>query len=252
MSQASLLSTFVGLGALLCAVWWLADRATSSDRSVVARDPGPAFERSVELQPTESPAALRGVQRTALQAESSASAAAEPLAPANLTGRLQVDGFAPYHGRVRIEADDAWRHTAVIDPYGRFYVENVPPSKLSLSFEMEWHAERQLLLPTVLTTPEPGKTEVVDLDWRTRQVDVRVRNGDEAPGPVRVDMRGPSYLASFETNELGKARLSLVGSGSFSFRAALPAGLQGEAEVELYEGDELETVLITTAPVPAR
>lgn len=187
-------------------------------------------------------------QRTPIVAEARTPAAVEPLALASITGRLQVDGSSPYHGKVRIDSQgDAWQHTATIDPYGRFYVEGVPPSKLTLSFEMEWLAERQLLLPTFTTTPAPGKTEVVDLDWSTRHVDVRVVSGTEVPGQARVDIHGPNYQASFDTNERGKAKLSLVGSGSFSFRADLPSGRRGEAGVELHAGDELETVVITAA-----
>lgn len=245
MSQASLVPTFAGLGALLCAVWWFADRAPAGDRSVVARAPESAREQPAEVLRAGTLDAPHGSRRTPIESEASTSAAVESLAPATISGRLQVDGLAPYHGEVRIEAENGpWQHTATIDPYGRFYIEGVPPSRLTLSFEMEWLAERQLLLPAAVTTPVPGKTEVVDLDWRTRHVDVRVVNGDEAPGQASVDIHGPHYQASFDTNEQGKAKLSLVGNGSFSFRAALPSGRRGEASVELHEGDELETVVI--------
>ena len=241
----SLLAIFVGLGALSSAVWWFADRGPSSQRSSLARDGAGNDLQLASLHLPEPLAAGADVQRSPL--DGGAKAPVVELAPATISGRLQIDGFAPYHGRVHFRRENGvWERTASIDPYGRFYLEGVPAAALSLSFQAEWLEERPLLLPNeFLFTPAPGKTEFVDLDWKTRQLNVQVVAGDDLPSRARVDIAGPNYRASFDTNERGKAKLSLVGSGRFSLRAELPSGKSGEAAVELEEGDELETVVIS-------
>jgi hypothetical protein len=164
---------------------------------------------------------------------------------------LVIDGFAPSRARVHLEAAEAgWEHWLAVDRYGRFYLQGAPPGELALSFEAESLFERQLLLPNVLTVhARPGETEVVDLAWTTRQVNVQIGVPDELVGPVQVELTGPSYRTTFVTNERGRARLSLVGNGTFSFRAELPTGRQAEASQMLEESDELETIVLRVAPL---
>lgn len=246
--SSSLASALVAAGVILSFLWWLAGRAPAEARSGLTRGGALACQR--EEPPIQASAALAtssDLRRTPV--EPAGTNPAEQPGLATLNGRLQVDGFAPYQGKVLIrEVDRDRTRVAQIDLYGRFFVEDVPAARLSLSFEMEWSAERQLLLPSVMVTPAPGETEVLDLDWTTRHVNVQVLEEGGAASPARVDLQGPDYAASFETDERGKAKLSLVGSGSFSLLASLPSGRSVGAALELHEGDELETVLIAAAP----
>jgi hypothetical protein len=112
---------------------------------------------------------------------------------------------------------------------------------------MEAVEGRVLVLPEVVVTPAAGTHAVLDLDWTSRHVNVLVMDEEPLVTPARVELEGPSYAASFVTNEHGKARLALVGGGSFVFRAELPSGRRGEVAVELDDGEELDTILISTA-----
>src|SRR5262245_42976724 len=223
----SLATALVAAGAILSVVWFLAGRSPVTAHSGPAPEVEVAGGRSREeeslLARTElAPAA--DLRRT--QVAPASVPLVEQPGLATLNGRLQVDGFAPYHGRVvvrEVEGERSW--TGAIDRYGRFFVPDVPAAELSLSFEMEWNnEERQLLLPSVPVTPAAGAVQVVDLDWTTRHVNVTVVDDVGAASPARVELSGPNYAATLDTNERGKARLSLIGGGSFSFRARLPSG----------------------------
>ena len=246
--SSSLVTALVAASALLASIWWLTGRAPVAIR----RGPAPEGEvarapNTGSLRASDELAHPSDLRRTPVAPAETPRA--EPPGLASLNGRLQVDGFAPFRGRVVIREVDGERSwTGDFDRFGRFFVADVPAADLRLSFEMEWNAERRLLLPDVPVTPAAGTVEVVDLDWSTRHVNVSVVEPDGLPGPARVDLLGPNYAASFDTNERGKARLSLIGSGSFSFRALLPSGRSAEAALELDEGDELETVLIAAPP----
>lgn len=250
-SRFMLLSALVVVGALLCTIWWFEGRRPAFDRASLARNPQalevePDGMRSAQSLDASSPG------RTPTVPEESTPPAAE-AALATLSGRMQVDGFAPFRGTVRIREEGRdGQCAAALDRYGRFYAAGVPAAKLRLRFEMESEMEfaeqgRQLLLPDVVIEPRPGQVELVDLDWTTRHVNVQVVD-DDGPRQARVDIQGPSYACRIETNERGKARLGLVGAGAFSFRATSLAGHQGEVAVELSAGDELETIVIATAP----
>lgn len=241
-----LLTAFVGLGVLLCVVWRLADRETSHQRSSFVRETEAGEVELASLHLPEA-AAVVAVQRTPL--DDGAQAPEVEPARSTISGRLQIDGFAPYHGKVRLRQENgAWERTAAIDPYGRFYLEQVPAATLSLSFEAAGLEERKLLLPNAYqVTPAAGEIEFVDLDWKTRQLNVQVVSADAPPGQASVVLSGPHYRASFDTNARGKAKLNLIGSGRFSLRAERP-GQSGAAELELEEGDELDTIVIATAP----
>lgn len=244
-----LLPALVAAVSLLLLVWWLVDRVPAFERSSLAleriNEPAVAPAGTISLSEPRADAP----QRMLVAAEEPFAEAAREPALATISGRLQVDGFAPFQGSVEIRrAGGEPLLTAAIDRFGRFYVRDVPAAELRLSFRMEWLTERQLLLPSVVVEPEPGETAVVDLDWTTRHVNVQVLAEGGAASRARVDLQGPNYAASFDTNERGKARLSLIGSGSFSLRASLPSGRTVEAALELDESDELETVLIAAAP----
>jgi hypothetical protein len=249
--RASLAATFLVAGALLCAVWSFADRGPSTSEPGGARAPadasaGVARMGVAKAHPAPELEPAPALVRTPVEAEARRESP-EVAATATISGRLQIDGFAPYHASVRLKDGGGWDRAAPIDPYGRFHVEGVPAARLSLSFEAAGLEARKVLLPNELElTPAAGEIEFVDLDWKTRQLNVRVVDGDEPPGRARVDVEGPSYRASFDTSERGKAELSLVGSGLFSFRAELSSGRRGETTVELDEDSELDTVVIAT------
>ncbi|NOT30383.1 MAG: hypothetical protein HOP15_08040 [Planctomycetes bacterium] len=64
---------------------------------------------------------------------------------------------------------------------------------------------------------------------------------------ARVHIEGPRYQTSIETDDEGKARLSLVGAGTFRFRAVQRSGREGEAVLELEADADLDSIVITTA-----
>lgn len=244
--RPALVLALAGLLAVPLALWWLAQRGSSGERGLSGRDPG--AEASHQGQPTAPPeavAALSAAGRTPLESEGPRVPA--ELEPATISGRLQIDGYAPYRGRVQLRQDGAgWERTEPIDAYGRFYVEGVPAARILLSFAVESLAERQLVLPNeyALDAP-PGEIEFVDLDWKTRHVNVHVVTGEDLPlRRSSIEIVGPGYRTSVDTSDNGKSRLSLVGSGLFAFRAVLASGQTGVTELELEDGEDLDSVVI--------
>jgi len=244
----------VALAALLGLAWWLGGpglvgpRASgaSAQAAETLRGAGALADARDDEGTREAllePGLGEGEERSPVVAAPEESAAG-PATPTRLTGKLQINGVAPFRGVVEMRDESGdWTRTLNIDRYGRFQLDEVPDRRLRLSFRAESSFERPLLLPTVEVTPATGKLEVLDLDWSTRHLNVKVV-GDDEWRLARVHMRGPGYDTDFETDETGNARLDLVGAGVFTFRAELATGLVGEAELELEEGDELETVVI--------
>lgn len=173
-------------------------------------------------------------------------APAAPPAPARLTGRLQVNGYAASRGKVRLRSGSGdFERQLAVDAGGRFYCESVPPGPLFLGFEADGHFERALLLPDRFElVARPGQLEVLDLDWWTRQVNLVVHSEDGWSGPTWVELRGPGYDTRVKVDESGLARLDVVGQGIFTFRTTTPRGLEAEAELELESGDDLDTAVL--------
>lgn len=243
-----LLGAVGAVGLLLAAMAWLAGRGLG-----VPRQPAEARENERGLDPLAHLAASAELAPAAgrqdpVQREATTPLPADEPARATISGRLVIDGFAPSRGRVHVRAvRSEWERQVGIDPYGRFYLEGVPPAELLLAFEAEGLFERQLVLPNLFPVhPAPGEIHVVDLDWCTRQLNLQVADGDALAGPVEIELSGPNYRTRFLTNERGKARLSLVGSGDFRFRAELVPGVHVESSEALGDEGELETIVLAS------
>ena len=229
---------------LLIGVTWFAKRGTWEPRR---SDEPEAATRTSALPPQPHPlTATPESQRTPTPSAAEAPSAPSETTPATISGRLVIDEYAPSKGRVHLQtADGAWERRIGIDPWGRFYLEGVPPTELLLAFEADGLFERQLVLPNLFAVhPAPGELHFVDLNWTTRHLNVQVAEPDLIAAPLEVELIGPNYRTRFLTNERGKARLSLVGSGNFTLRTVLPTGVRVEASEELAEEGELETIVI--------
>lgn len=245
----------VGFAALLCVLWLFAQRSSSAGEDVRTGTPAAAgrTEPLRRVEPPQEPDPAR--VSVAVEPPAEPEAAPAGSGPATVSGRLTIDGLAPDEGRARLRVvDGVWAALGVLDHEGRFGFADVPAQALVLAFELvdlEPLEARQLLLPEVEVRPEPGASEDLQLDWRTRQVNVRVVS--DAPEGCRASLRltGPHTSASLETDDAGKARLSLVGDGTFRFHALQRSGREGESELELGGESELESVVIHVAP-PAR
>jgi hypothetical protein len=239
----------VGVLAVLLGLWWLTHRAGSSARTLDAGEP--STERREPGAHGPGADAVVAAALTATERAPRESAAPEAVAakPATISGRLQLDGYAPYRARVRLRQEGAtWEKTVPVDDFGRFYLEDVPAARILLAFEVESMnaEERRLVLPNEhAVEPRAGEVQLVDLDWKTRHVNVHVVTGEDLPRRrSSVEIVGPGYRTRADTNDAGKLRLSLVGSGLFSFRAVLSSGQVGVTEVELEDGEDIDTVVI--------
>jgi hypothetical protein len=171
--------------------------------------------------------------------------ALEPT-PATLAGRLVLDGRPPPHGgRVRYRSDDGARDgMAPLDPEGRFWLADVPPAGLVLSFELPASGPRVLLLPGAKVRGAEGRPREIYLDWKTKHVNLEVIGDAAEWNESRVRVTGDGYDAIVPTDEGGELALTLVGAGLVTFRAVLCSGCQGEATLELPEDGGLDSVLI--------
>ncbi len=254
-SVAALLLACVALGALLYVLWSLVQRSPLGGKEARTQT-----RVAVEVERALRPTAPRPEVRDPERVSNADGPAGEPVATsatpelATVSGRLTIDGLAPDGGRVRLRAVDAsWEAAAVLDYEGRFGFTAVPARELTLAFELldlEPLDARQLLLPEVGVRPQPGQAEDLQLDWKTRQVNVRVVSDAPEGCRARVQLEGPRYAASLETDDAGKAHLGLVGDGSFRFRAVQRSGREGESELELAGDSDLETVVIHVALPP--
>jgi hypothetical protein len=251
LSRARSRALLVGAIALGCALLWLVwfrVRRTSHTGQVVDSAPSP---EGLPQAASDPPALEAGPQRVPLQAAGPArvqelqTARAGPAA--TLTGFLTIDESPPAEGTVFLRAEElGWEQSVAIQE-GGFRVDAVPGARLELSFEIPPQDERRVLLPSLEVFPEPGAVKDLSLHWKTQHVNLRVLREDGQELPATVTFTGPGYAASLETDERGKALLGLVGGGLFSFRALARSGGSGEATLELEEGVDLETVLITVA-----
>jgi len=250
----SLVLAFLVLAAFLLALATLAQRlGTASRRTSVASarpDPGVPAPQPAPARPAAPAAEAPRVAAAPVPAANEPRA--EPTGPATISGRLVLDGFAPFRGTVSLaERGGDWSAFAEIDAGGRFYLEDVPPGTVELSFGAEASQERILLLPEVAVDTRAGEIAFVDLDWHTRHVNVQVLE-ESGRGPARLTVQGPGYDREVATNELGKAPLALVGSGLFTFRSRMANGLVSEEQAELDEAEELDSVVLTARSVAAR
>lgn len=237
---------------LLLVVGWTAGRAAAREGETGAGTAG--AESASARAELESPARIAAdvsAERRLPQESTQAEAPALPER-ASLAGTLRVDGEAPWRTAIHaVSEDGAWEARATADSDGRFVLDDVPavPLRLELVAEpgrMEAFEGRVLLLPVVSVTPAAGAREPLVLDWTSRHVNVLVVDDEPLVTPARVELEGPSYATQFVTGENGRARLALIGSGTFVFRAELPSGRRGEVEVELGEDEELDTVVVST------
>ncbi len=244
--------TCVGFALLLYALWLFAQRSSSA-REEVRTGTHAAAGVDESLRPAVLPEGPDPA-RVSVALEPLAEPEAAPISsvPGTVFGRLTIDGLAPDGGRARLHAADGpWAALTGLDHEGRFGFADVPAQALLLTFELvdlEPLEKRQLLLPEVEIRPEPGASEDLQLDWRTRQVNVRVVS--DAPEGSRASLRltGPHTSASLETDDAGKARLNLVGDGTFRFHALQRSGREGESVLELAGESDLESVVIHVAP----
>lgn len=192
--------------------------------------------------PAEGAARAPAVEREVL----AGAPAPEAPAPARLTGRLQVNGYAARRGRVRLRTSDGeLLRELAIDAGGRFFCEALPAGRLLAEFEAEGVFERTLLLPDRFELEtQAGELAVLDLDWWTSHVNVVVHSEDGLNGPARVALAGPGYDTHVQVDESGCVKLDVVGQGLFTFRTTTPGGLVGEAELELEAGDDLDTAVL--------
>lgn len=168
---------------------------------------------------------------------------AEPPGP--IEGRLSLDGSPPQPGaRVVYRSADGREGWTPLDPEGRFRIE-APAMELVLVFEVQSASPRLLLLPRQEARAAPGAATRLDLDWRTRQVNLRVVGAADGWNQASVHLTGPGHDDRFATGDDGKAGLDLVGSGLYRFEAVHPTGRRGEATLELQPDAELESVLVT-------
>ncbi len=187
--------------------------------------------------------------------------AVAPPAPASLSGLLTIDDVVPEGGQLVLRAEDGqWEARSGLDRFGRFFFADLPIAPLGLAFEPApvspgsaappgTGEQRRLLSPELRVLPEPGREQHVELEWSTKHINLRVVGDAPEGNRSLVEVEGPAVHASFETDDSGKARLGIVGDGRFLFRAVQPSGRRGEAELELDEEVDLETVVIA-ATVP--
>lgn len=167
-------------------------------------------------------------------------------AATTIDGRLILDGRPPVErGRILFRSKDGTRAGSVpVDHEGRFWLAGVPRAGLQLSFELPSGDQRLLLLPSLTVRPDAVQATELELDWRTKHVNLRVVGDASGWNRSRVHVGGPDHDADLETGDDGTARLSLVGTGLFTFRATQASGLRGEATLALDEDTELESVVI--------
>lgn len=240
-TSPTLVWSLAGCLALALAAWFA--RRTFDARGAAPAPVQPVTEAArptLEVAPPEE----RFDEREALASAPGTSDA--PLAPARLTGRLQINGYAARRGRTWLRSPDgSFARELAIDEGGRFYCEALPAGPLRVGFEAEGLFERTLLLPDQLPVEaRAGELTVLDLDWWTRQVNVVVHSEDGWSGPTRIAVSGPGYDTEFQVDESGTVKLDLVGEGIFTFRATTPGGLAAATELELEAGDGLDTAVL--------
>lgn len=232
-------------GALLGALaWW--QRSATGERtraSVQTASPERATREASELHaPSVDSASGTGVRADARPVPDPVAVAAPTNA---LEGRLTVDGHPLRGGRLHVSsANGDWRREVPLEEDGSFRVEEPPPSRLVLAFACESDAPRKLLLPTVELPPGTEPRERLALDWATKEVNLRLAGG-EAAAFARVEVEGPGYRTEVETNEHGRALLSLVGEGPFTFRVTDDLGRAREAHLTLEPDEDLATVSLS-------
>jgi hypothetical protein len=254
-ARAALVIAAVAMGVLLLVIGWLAGRVAAHERArwAAAGAPGAAPR---ELRP---PPALPGPQLPTRTPQPDGAAGPEDALPAraSLAGTVRIDGQAPWRTTIRVRAEDGgWERVVTADSDGRFALDGVPAGALRVALEaepgmMEAVEGRVLVLPEVAVSAAAGAHEVLDLDWTSRHVNVLVMDDEPLVTPARVELEGPSYSARFVTGANGRARIALVGGGSFVLRAELPSGRRGETAFELGDDEELDTVLVSTGSLRA-
>ncbi len=255
----SLVALCAGVVALLCGLWLPFPRRKETARVLAESEPAPI--EAAAVRPPELAAPTLAALRVAAGRESGDERARESLAgapaaedaPATIAGRVILDGRPPLAGgRILFRSDDGTRAGSVlVDHEGRFWLQARPSEELVLSFDLEPSDQRVLLLPEQRIRAS-GPTTELDLDWRTKHVNLKVFGDGAGGNRAQVDVAGPDCAASIETGDDGRAALTLVGAGLFTFRAVLPSGRRGEATLELVEGTDLDSVVIEAAALPGR
>lgn len=238
-----LLSVCIVLGAL---AWWL-QRATGERTRVLVQ----AAPRALESAAPDAGALRAPPEGAATGTDAGAEASPEPVRTATvvpaaaLEGHLTIDGRPSFGATLRVSsANGAWQREVPLDEEGGFRLDRLPPARLVLAFACESGTTRRLLLPTLDLHPEAEAVERLALDWTTTQVNLRIA-GDEAAAFTRVEIEGPGYHTSVEANEHGRALLSLVGEGPFTFRMTGADGRAREARLALEPDQDLVTVFLS-------
>jgi hypothetical protein len=226
----------------LLALLWISLRESARSDPVArfarVEDPEPRPPSSLALDPPAEE--RRSVEPTRVVEQ------VDAAEPTTLSARLRLDGEAVHGGWVYLASvDGASRWRTAIDFEGRFHLRSVPIEPVTLSFELPpaMH-ERTLITPTLELTPQPGLPLELELDWRARQINLRVLDADQLGSPAHVDVSGPHLTASLDTGPDGTARLAVNDSGHFRFHARARGGQEGEAELELEPGEDLDSVLV--------
>jgi hypothetical protein len=191
---------------------------------------------------------IPGAVRESLQDPASKPAAASD-APTRIafSGRLTLDGVAPSEAFVRFRAGDGTQEgSRRLDGEGRFTLELAPTPALTLEFDVPLAGGRAPVLPRWTGPVEPGAAPL-ELAWRLAHINVRVHGDPGDWNQAEVQVLGSGCEARFESDEKGKSKLSLVAPGHYRFEARHRSGLVGEAELDLTEDSDLETVVIQLA-----
>jgi len=232
------------VSALLLALLWLLQRSPdpfgSTSRSVAVQEGGSRRPSSFATTPSAP-------ERRPLETPGQAPEV-RPLEPTYLFGRLRLDGEAVAGGWVGVSSADGTfgRHCA-LDFEGRFRLDRVPIEALTLTIQFPVDTRRIVLAPTLDLSPQPDQPLELELDWHSKQVNLRVLDPERIGIPARVEVRGPHLVASLETDQDGTAKLVVIDSGLFQFHARARRGLEGEAEIELDVADDLTSVVVMVA-----
>lgn len=239
-----LLGLLLVSGALTAALVWWPRHATGERTHALVLAGSHAQEPAPESRaPTVMP--VLGANARA-DARPDPERTAEATAPAKtLEGRLTVDGRPLHGGTLHVSSGSGdWQREVALDEGGSFRIEEPPPSRLVLAFACDSETPRKLLLPAVELPPETETRARLALDWATKEVNLRLAGG-EAAAFARVEIEGPGYRTEVETNEHGRALLSLVGEGPFTFRVTDERGRAREARLTLEPDEALATVSLS-------
>ena len=248
--SARLLALVVASLALLLAVFaWLGrdGRATRVSAAQAGEARAPATVRAAALEPARAAAGRSSTDARPAQPEPAVRGSAAP--PGAIHGRIALDGRAPPEGTlVRVSASGSATSAAfALDSSGRFHVEGVAPGASTLSFVWPALDGRLVLAPQRTVVIAPGATREVELEWRSRHVNLKVTGDPGGWNRARVQLAGPATAAELETDDEGRASLTLLEAGTFRLRAVHASGRAGSTVLELADDSDLESAVIHLA-----